>query len=218
MTSISAVEYACRQASEYAESAGVFYCSAPVTNGWEIASALGTIGAAVAAVGFGIWAEIKAVRERKRAERAERKLRLEKAGNKVIEAFSRLGEKDSLGREDLPFNTSNLRPLRELLENEGATAIQFGHKLSTFCAIVIQKVGSWIGHSEPGVLSEQKITVNMFQGIALRNAGSAIRRGINDIIYATTEEERVEVLKTFDTRAAKVSEELETAGKWGIYR
>lgn len=70
---IEAVEYACRQASEYAQSAGVFYCSAPETNGWEIATAIGTIGATMVALFFGA----VAWRNEKRSESAAEKLRAE---------------------------------------------------------------------------------------------------------------------------------------------
>ena len=69
---IEAVEYACRQASEYAQSASTFYCTAPETNGWEIATAIGTVGATVAALVFGLASWINQKRSEKRAENLRR--------------------------------------------------------------------------------------------------------------------------------------------------
>lgn len=63
---IEAVEFACRQSSAYAKNAGIYYCSAPGNNGWEIATAFGTVGATAAAATFGIVEIVRSRRERER--------------------------------------------------------------------------------------------------------------------------------------------------------
>lgn len=195
----------------------VVRCALPIqdANIWDKAGAIGTVLAAVSAVSFGIWAEIKAIRERRRAEKAEAQLRAESAGANIVEAFSELGELKELQKSDLPLRAMGTESLREALGEDDRLARDFVHELGIFELKIIQALEDYIGRDDQGLVSSEAVPLSHAQGVTLRLAAGAMRRGIRAMASAKNEEEKQRALDRFKNVSSSLSEDLKELPLWG---
>lgn len=213
---IPSEQFKCLIPTPNAINEGVLYCSTNASNAVDIWIAVGTVGATVAAVAFGIRGEFRAHREQKRAEIAERRLRLHGPGQKIVESFERLVSSKVVSQKTLPPGNSEILPYRSLLDREGPIEQEFGSALGSFATSTILKLESMLPKDDQGANAGESVTLTIIQTMILTSVVSTIRQGVTNMLYAETESERQQALASFKKSADKVSEDMKNFEEWEI--
>lgn len=213
---ILAEQFECLVPSDGAVKSTIIYCSSNASNAADIWVAVGTLASAVAAVGFGIASAIGAKRERNRAIQAERRLRLQAPGQKIIDSFENLANANRLSHAVIPAGNADIHPYRDLLNREGAIEQEFGSALGSLAVSTIMKLSSQVPLSDDGELSDASLPIGPIQSIVLRQAAGVIRQGVTDMLYAENEASKEEALNRFKANAEKSAKDIEGLGNWRV--
>jgi len=173
-------------------------CILPPASALDWASALSGVVSVALAVAFGVWSIRHANKERKRAEDAERRVRLGQVCDRIIDAFSKISETEKVRNADIPWLSTHFQALSGALSPFGKTAEDFYEEASTFALEIIlyvQHLFNYEAVSENELPDE--ISLGVMQGLIIREAVGTLRSGLNSFSFAENETMRTEALTRF---------------------
>lgn len=160
-------------------------CTIPPPSSLDWASALSGVVSVAIAVAFGVWSMRHAYKERKRAELAERRLRLGQISNRIIDSFAKISEVEHVQKADLPWLVAHFPDLRHALSPFGKVADDFYEEISVLALEISSYVNNLFqcdAESEWNLPAQIKLEI--VDGFKLRVAVGNLRSGLNAFIYA----------------------------------